>query len=241
MAMTERLARPFVVKTTDEAGSFEGLGAVFNDAHPTSSWRLPMDWTDRISPGAFKRTLAAHAKAGTMPVMLYMHQRGNVVGAWREMEEVKQGLSVRGQVSTSARVENGAGLHELMKMGAINALSIGFDVRVQKLDEKTKVRDIEEIELNELSIVDIPGIHRARVTDVKTGLIHIETLERVLRDAGLSRREAKTLLAEGYAALRDAERGDEDNEDERPDQSGEALLEFNQWLREFARAHEKET
>lgn len=211
MAM-ERLARPFRVTVPDddeeESGTFEGLGAVFNDVHRTSSMRLMFsgaDWKDRIMPGAFAGTLARHAKAGTMPSMLYMHERGNVVGAWRSMAESKSGLDARGVVSQNAKNATGAGIYELMKMGGINALSIGFDVLKETLDEKKKLRDINEVELNELSIVDVPGIPSARITDVKTGIARIEMLERVLRDAGLSRREAKALLADGFKALRDAE------------------------------------
>lgn len=203
------LAKPFQVKTTDDAGAFEGHGAVFEELHPTSSWGLSPEWKDRILPGAFKRTIADHKKAGTMPVMLYMHERGNIVGAWRSAEEGKDGLVLSGQVATSARTPSGATLHELMKMGALNGLSIGFRVRKQTLDQEKKVRDILDVELAEVSIVDIPGINRARVTDVKTQPRSPEYLERVLRDAGLSRREAKAVLAEGFNALRDAAAADD--------------------------------
>lgn len=204
------LAKPFQVKTTDDAGSFEGHGAVFDELHPTSSWALSAEWKDRILPGAFKRTLSEHKKAGTTPVMLYMHERGNVVGAWRELEEAKDGLFGRGQVAQSARTWGGTEIRELMKMGALNGLSIGFRVRKQTLDQEKKVRDIHDVELSEISIVDIPGNHRARVTDVKSrGGMSPEFLERVLRDAGLSRKEAKAVLAEGFSALRDVAARDE--------------------------------
>lgn len=208
MEHEEKLARPFAVKTTDEAGSFEGLGAVFNDLHPTSSYALSPEWKDRILPGAFVRTIAEHTKAGTLPAMLYMHERGNVVGAWRTMDEGKGGLVLTGQVATGARAPSGETLHNLMKLGALNALSIGFRVRKQTLDQDKKIRDIQDVEVSEISLVDVPGIHRARVTDVKS--LDPNHLERVLRDAGLSRREAKALLAEGLRALRDAAADDDD-------------------------------
>lgn len=199
------LARPYTVQTTDDQGSFEGHGAIFGDMHPTSSWTLGPEWKDRIQPGAFKRTLEAHTRAGTLPAMLFMHERGNVVGAWREMGEVGAGLHTRGQVALDARTPSGASLHGLMKMGALNALSIGFRVRKDERDQDKKVREILEVELSEVSIVDVPGIHRARITDVKNTARAAEALERVLRDAGLSRKEAKALLAEGLGALRDVE------------------------------------
>lgn len=200
----ERLvARPFSVKTTDDAGSFEGLAAVFGDLHPTSSWSLDPEWKDRIAPGAFKRTMETHTRAGTLPSMLYMHERGNVVGAWRDMGETGSGLHVTGQVAPDAKTPSGASLHGLMKMGALNALSIGFRVRKAEQNNDKKIREILDVDLSEVSIVDVPGINRARITDVKTDARAAEFLEGVLRDAGLSRKEAKALLAEGLGALRD--------------------------------------
>jgi hypothetical protein len=200
------LVRPFQVKTTDDAGAFEGYGAIFNDLHPTSSLALAYsgEWKDRVMPGAFKKTLEQHKRAGTLPVMLYMHERGNVVGAWRSWGETGTGLHVDGQVALSAKTPAGAGIHELMKMGGLGGLSMGFRPVQVQLNQDKKIRDILEVEVAEISIVDVPGIHRARVTDVKSDDPRfIEYLEGVLRDAGLSRREAKALLADGFSALRD--------------------------------------
>lgn len=212
----KRLGKPFRVQNTDDKGNFEGHGAVFEDPHPTSSWRLPPDWQDVIAPGAFARTLTEHKRRGTLPALLYMHERGNVVGAWRSMEEDKDGLKVAGQVALSACAPAGCTLHELMKMGGINGLSIGFIARKVTLDEKAKLRTILDVDLDELSIVDIPGGPRARITDVKAvGPRAKQVLEDALRDAGLSRREAKALLAGGFNALRDAAADDDDELEQR--------------------------
>lgn len=204
------VAKPFKVEATDTTGEFAGLGAVFNDMHPTSSWALDENWKDRILPGAFKRTLEAHERMGTTPPMLWMHERGNVIGAWRELGEVGSGLHVRGQLALSARAPSGVSIHELAKMGAVSGLSIGFRVRKAELDQDKKVRSITEVELSEVSVVDVPGIHRARITDVKT--VDPKILENVLREAGLSREEAKAILAKGLRALREveAQKGEDD-------------------------------
>lgn len=206
----KRLPKPFQVQITDEKGTFEGHGAVFNKLHPTSSWMLDWDWQDRIAPGAFTRTLAEHNKVGVKPPLLYMHERGNVCGAYSTMEEDQDGLKVAGQVSLSARVPCGATIYELMKMAGLTGLSIGFVATKVELDEEAKVRTILELQLNECSIVDIPGGPAARISDVKSGDPRLKhALEAALRDAGLSRREAKALLAGGFDALRDAAAKDE--------------------------------
>jgi HK97 family phage prohead protease len=202
-----RLAKPFRVQTVDEGRTFTGHGSVFDDPHPTSSWRLPPDWADVTRQGAFKKTLSEHKKAGTMPAMLFNHDMDNCIGCYTEAAEDGDGLLLTGKVAQSARTPAGGDIYELMTMGALNGLSIGFSVEKCKLDEKSKVREITEISLFETSIVTIPAQSSARVTDVKS-VLNIRHLEAVLRDAGLSRTEAKALLSEGYrsfSAQRDAE------------------------------------
>jgi HK97 family phage prohead protease len=197
----KRLVEPFTVEALKESdGTFSGKGMVFNTEHPTSSWLLGPEWKDKVLPGAFEETLAAHAKAGTKPLMLYMHERGNMPGVWNEVKELKSHLAVSGQVSKSAVTASGVTLLELMKMGAMTGLSIGFKPTEFKLDEKKKLREIMKVELREISIVDEPGNGPSRITDIKRDM---RGLEAGLRALGLSQTDAKALLAEGFDALRD--------------------------------------
>lgn len=179
-------------------GTFSGEGMVFDSPHPTSSWRLPPDWQDLVKPGAFTETLAAHAANGTKPLMLYMHERGNIPGVWTSIKEGKKSLKLEGLVSKSAITPSGVPLLELMKMKAIDGLSIGFVPTKVFLDEKAKTREIHTVDLGEVSIVDIPGANKARITDVKRDL---RSLEAGLRGLGLSKREAKALLSGGFEAM----------------------------------------
>ena len=68
------------------------------------------------------------------------------------------------------------------------------------------VRRILEADLWEISIVTFPMLPGARVGQVKTGpraLPSTRDFERWLtRDAGLSRRDARLVIAKGFAALR---------------------------------------
>jgi HK97 family phage prohead protease len=203
------VSKPYQVKAAGGEGSIEGYGAVFNDPHPTSSWMLDDDWTDVIAPGAFSEALAEHAARGTKPVMLYMHDRGNVAGVWSGAVQDQNGLKLNGQISPNAKVDNGAGIYELCKMGGLSGLSIGFRVLRCELDEETEIRTIQSVTLPEVSIVDVPGGPSARITDVKArDPKNLRFLERLLRDAGVSRTEAKKMLS----ALRDAEVDDDDEE-----------------------------
>ena len=212
----KRLAKPFrYVAQPDDEGLFSGHGAVFDDSHPTSSWRLPPDWTDTLKAGAFKKTLGEHKKLGTMPAMLLQHSSYDLpVGTWVQAEEDDTGLKLSGKLAT--KTATGKDVYELLKIGALTGLSIGFTATKVKLDEKAKVREILEVELFEVSVVTIPGIASARVTDVKRQAggpaVTTRSLEAALRDAGLSRSEAKAVLASGFKALdlRDAGSGTAD-------------------------------
>jgi uncharacterized protein len=199
----KRLGKPFTFKSVgDEAGTIEGYGAVFDDPHPTSSWALPPDFQDIFRPGAFKKTLSDHKSRGISPAMLLEHDRLSLpIGAWNLVEEDSDGLHVKGILAT--KTARGAEVHELAKLGALSGLSIGFRPDKFKVDEKAKTRELLVIELFEISPVTFPGNDSARISDVKSAdpALTKRRIEDALRDAGLSRTEAKALLAEGFKAL----------------------------------------
>ena len=222
----KRLAKPFrYVAQPDDEGLFSGHGAVFDDTHPTSSWRLPPGWTDTLRAGAFKKTLAEHKKLGTLPAMLLQHSSYDLpVGTWVQAEEDDQGLKLSGKLAT--KTATGRDVYELLKIGALTGLSIGFTPVKVKLDEKTMVREILEVDLHEVSIVTIPGIAAARVTDVKSALRDPRSFERQLRDVlGLTQSEAKKLMAEGYKAVapRDVSGPDHDEREAEAKRAAEML------------------
>jgi hypothetical protein len=86
----------------------------------------------------------------------------------------------------------------------MRGLSIGFCVVKATLDEKTKTREILDLDLFEVSPVSIPAIAGAQVEDLKAlrgEPRNIRDVEGALRDAGFTRTEAKALLAEGFKGL----------------------------------------
>nr|NIS40236.1 HK97 family phage prohead protease [Desulfuromonadales bacterium] len=66
------LTFPFEVKQIGER-EFEGYGSTFGNVDLGD---------DIVVRGAFKRTLAEHRKAGTMPLMFWMHDPRQVPGVW---------------------------------------------------------------------------------------------------------------------------------------------------------------
>jgi HK97 family phage prohead protease len=192
-----------------EDGTFTGYGSVFDNRHETSAPALPYGWDDVMAPGAFTKTLADHKTRGTLPAMLCQHDMFSLpIGAYTEVRQDEKGLYVEGRLAL--KVSRASDVHELMKIGAMRGLSIGFKTKRFTLDEVAKLRTIHEVELWEISPVTIPADPLALVGDVKNAgrFPSIREFEAFLRDVGgCSRKEAKAIAAEGWKAVsqRDAD------------------------------------
>lgn len=176
------------IKATGEDGMIEGYGSVFGVAD---------SYDDVIARGAFAASLKAHKAAGTMPAMLWQHEADEPIGVWMEMSEDAKGLKVRGQLCLETSC--GKEAYALLKMGALNGLSIGFISRQWSYDTETDIRTLTEVDLWEVSLVTFPANESARVIGVKASdvaaITSIRQAEQALRDAGISADTAKALIA----------------------------------------------
>lgn len=168
-----------------EDGTIEGYGSVFGN---------PDSYDDVIAPGAFAASIAEHKAAGTMPAMLWQHDCDDLIGVWTEMSEDANGLRLKGRLCLD--VAQGKEAHALLKMGAINGLSIGFMSKQWSYDQETEIRTLTEIELWEVSLVTFPANKKARVTQVKSAEFQtLKDAERVLRDSGFSKQDALAFVS----------------------------------------------
>lgn len=184
---------PLEIKALDER-EFEGHGSVFKNIDLGG---------DIVAPGAFKRSLALHKKAGGLPQMFWMHDPSRVPGKWLDMKEDARGLHVRGVLADTPL---GNEVHTLLKMDAVRGLSIGYRTLDQDWTEDGS-RVIKEAELWEVSVVSLPMNPLAQVAHVKSQLSaageYVPTpreWERILRDVGCSRSVAKTLMSKMFDA-----------------------------------------
>jgi len=176
----------FEVKEVNDGGIFTGYGSVFG---------VVDSYDEIVAPGAFSESLAAHKAKGTMPAMLWQHRSAEPLGVYTEMTEDSIGLKITGQIAL--KTQRGAEAYELLKMGAISGLSIGFMTREERLDKVTGIRTLTKLNLWETSLVTFPANDAARVAGVKSvDLIEdLKTAEQFLRDVGLSRREAVAFIS----------------------------------------------
>lgn len=174
------------IKAAGDDGTVEGYGSVFG---------VRDNYDDVIAKGAFIQSLKDHKAAGTMPAMLWQHDADKPIGVWTEMVEDEKGLRIKGQLAMET--VKGKEAHALLKMGALNGLSIGFMSKEWAYDRDTEVRTLTAIDLWEVSLVTFPANEKARVTNVKSAeeMATPKDAEKVLRDAGFSKSDATAFVS----------------------------------------------
>lgn len=166
----------------DDAGQVEGYGSVFGGLD---------SYGDTIEPGAFAASIAKRK-----PKMLWQHRMDKPIGVWDEVFEDGKGLHVKGRI---ADIELGKQARELIKMGALDGLSIGY--RTIRDEMRGNNRILKEVDLWEVSFVTIPADAAATVTGIKS-IATERDCEDALREMGFSRREAKAFIARGWGGVR---------------------------------------
>ena len=178
---TKRLEFSFELKSIEEDGTFTGYGSVFG---------VKDSYDDIVEPGAFVESLNVRK-----PALLWQHRSGEPIGVYTEIKEDNIGLYMVGKLAL--KTQRGAEAYELMKMGAVSGLSIGFQTREDSYDKVTGIRTLKKVDLWEVSLVTFPANDSARVQRVKTfeEMKSINEIEDCLRDAGFSRTEAKAIIS----------------------------------------------
>jgi len=197
----ETLQIPLEIKTAEgesaAIGTFAGYGSVFGNRDRDG---------DIVAPGAFAESLKA-----SLPALLWQHDQKSPIGRFDVVREDKRGLYVRGRLSMSGR---GREAYDLLKMGALNGLSIGFVTKEAARDKVSGARTIMKADLMEVSLVTFPANELARVQAVKSqtkefgrmenaenfedDINDVRSFERLLRENGFSRSRAKAITAKGF-------------------------------------------
>lgn len=155
---------------------------------------------DMVVAGAYTKSLAGLASSNRRVKMLWQHDRDQPIGVWDDVKEDGRGLWVKGRILKD--VEKGREALALVEAGAMDGLSIGY--RPVKANRDAKgVRQLQEVDLWEVSLVTFPMQVTARIDAVKAADFTERDFERMLtQDAGLSRSVARRLMAGGFEAVK---------------------------------------
>jgi HK97 family phage prohead protease len=135
-------------------GAVEGYASLFGEIDQAR---------DMVMPGAFAQTLKVR---GLRKVpMLFQHDPSEPVGIWLELREDFRGLWARGRLIPD--VVRARELLALVQAGAVDGLSIGYRTVRGRIEPRTRVRKLYQVDLWEISIVTFPLLAGARVRAVK--------------------------------------------------------------------------
>jgi uncharacterized protein len=170
------------IKAESSKGIFTGYGSIFGNEDQGN---------DIMQKGAFTKSLVNRPVSKVK--MLYQHKTDEPIGVFTDMYEDSKGLFVKGQLAMGT--QRGREAYELLKMGALDGMSIGFRADPEKQgynENKRGVRTLKEVDLMEISLVTFPMNESALIETVKGNAKNIREWEKILREAGgLSRTEAK--------------------------------------------------
>lgn len=176
------------LKELSDDGEFEGYGSTFGNVDRGM---------DVVEKGAFRRTIKEKPLSAIK--MLRDHDSTKIVGQWLSLEEDDHGLKVRGRLFAKPEdaVPLGRETYTLMKMGALDALSIGYRTIKSAWDEQRGIRSLLDVDLWEISVVTFPMNEMATVDAVK-GDLALRDVERILREGGAPAQFAKMVAIHGF-------------------------------------------
>jgi HK97 family phage prohead protease len=161
----------FEIRADGDKLTFSGYAAVFN------SDSEPLPFTERIAPGAFKRTLQARNDVK----LLWNHDSGEVLASTRSgtmrLYEDSKGLRVEADLAPTTR---GKDLSILMQRGDVNKMSFGFNVQSDSWSPDGNIRTLESVRLIEVSVVTFPA-YTSSVAQVRSiGDVEVDKLSDAL-------------------------------------------------------------
>jgi uncharacterized protein len=206
---------PFEIKQENitEQGIFTGYGSTFGGK--------PDSYGDIVEQGAFTDSLKKGGRNGSGIAMLWQHNPDQPIGVYQQVIEDSKGLQVVGKLALE--VQQGKEAYVLMRMGALNGLSIGWDFQrdekgnrldgswIEEEKNGIRIRTLKKIELWEISPVTFPANINATINNVKVNAEGIERayieaknireLENMLRDAGISKKGSEIIASKSKFAL----------------------------------------
>ena len=177
-----------------DKGEFSGYASIFGNVDLGN---------DIVEKGAFTKSL--RRKGYRKVKMLYQHDVKQPIGVFDMIKEDDNGLFVKGRLAM--QTQKGKETYELMKMGAIDGLSVGYrvDQKGYHYDDKKKKRRLKEVDLMEISAVTFPMNPKATIHGVKSDSSIREWETHMREVCGLSRSEAKITAKAVYNALNQRE------------------------------------
>lgn len=183
-------------------GEFKGYASVFGNVD---------SYGDIVEPGAFKRTLEEWKATGDTIPVLWGHDMFDPfsnIGGLLSAEEDDHGLLVHGSLDVTDNPK-AAQVYRLMKGRRTRKMSFAYAVRDEKQDDAGN--HLNDLDLFEVSVVQVPANQEAEILDVKRAADSLLKAGRTLsakNEASLrAARDAIDAVLDSLAAQEDSEDG----------------------------------
>lgn len=196
-------------------GIVEGYASTFD--------RTPDSYGDVIAKGAFARTLdewAAKGGEGLSIPLLYGHNTDDPmhnIGRVTEAREDERGLFVRAEFDADNPTAQYA--RKLAAEGRLYQFSFAYGIRDEapvELDGGVKANELRDLDLYEVSLVQIPANQNAVVTAIKSDAPEVKSGRRNSKKDADELRSIRS-LAERITTAIDGLLADEDTDPDEPD------------------------
>ena len=153
---------------------------------------------DVAMDGCYTRSINEHKRKGTNPRLFWGHDsRALPVGKISRLEEDTKGLLFEGKLSKTTM---GNDLYVLAMDNAVDSLSIGYNVISEKWNSVKGYNELHDIDVKEISFVNFACNEESLLQDIKSAMAignipSVRELEKLLRDGGLSRKQAMTICS----------------------------------------------
>lgn len=188
-------------RSTDlETRKIEGYAAIFSDEYTKLKDRWGDCFYEKISPGAFLKTLNDKTRD---KFMLINHDWNKVVGRTNsnlELEEDNKGLRFSLEVPSTT---DGNDLLENVRLGLVKGCSFGFNIVNQKTrwdDDWNFYRDITEVDLFEITATPIPAYSDTEISCRSEELSNISIKEMREKEKNLEDPEKQNKINENRSA-----------------------------------------
>ena len=171
---------------------FSGYASVFDGID---------SYGDRIKQGAYTNTI----KDRDRPIQLRWNHWGPVIGKFTEIREDEKGLFVTGELTKGHSTAEDAAA--LLRHGAISGLSIGYVAKDSEMNGP--IRELKEIDLFEISVVEEPADNSAHITGLKSAFDECKDLKEIeltmRRHCGLSQSVSTAIVSAVKSAVNQSE------------------------------------
>lgn len=187
--------------TIEDGGIVKGYASTFD--------RDPDAYGDVVAPGAFKNTLARWAEIGKPIPLLYGHSVEDPkynIGAVTEAREDERGLYIEARFD--AENETAQQVRKLVREGRLYQFSFAYEVlnaAPVELEDGRKANELRELNIFEVSLVQIPANQHAEVTEIKDANTETKGADMETKAGRRLSKATEDALNEAAEAIRDAQ------------------------------------